>query len=90
MNHKVVCKSSAFKHGITLGNILHALGEPLYEGPVEVYANKYIVLGFDTTGSLLEIMYNEMEDGGLNVFHAMPCRSIFEPLLPAGIGRRNL
>jgi hypothetical protein len=55
---------------------------PLYEGPVEVYANKYIVLGFDTTGNLLEIMYNEMEDGGLNVFHAMPCRSIFESLLP--------
>jgi hypothetical protein len=54
----------------------------LYEGPVEVYTNKYIVLGFDTAGNLLEIMYNEMEDGGLNVFHAMPCRSIFESLLP--------
>jgi hypothetical protein len=44
--------------------------------------HKYIVLGFDTAGNLLEIMYNEMEDGGLNVFHAMPCRSIFESLLP--------
>jgi hypothetical protein len=82
VNQKVVCKSSAFKHGVTLENILHVLDNPLYEGPVEVYADKYIVLGFDTAGNLLEIIYNEMEDGGLNVFHAMPCRSIFEPLLP--------
>jgi hypothetical protein len=82
VSQRVVCKSSAFKHGITLENILRVLDAPLYEGPVEVYANKYIVLGFDTTGNLLEIMYNEMEDGGVNVFHAMPCRSIFESLLP--------
>jgi hypothetical protein len=28
------------------------------------------VLGTDHAGNLLEIMYNEMEDGALNVFHA--------------------
>jgi hypothetical protein len=54
-----------------------------------MYENKYIVLGFDMAGNLLEIMYNEMEGGGYNVFHAMPCRSIFEPLLPESSGKRN-
>ena len=84
MNQQVLCKPSAFKHGITLDQILHVLDDPRYEGPVEVYENKYLVLGFDPAGNLLEIMYNEMEGGGVSVFHAMPCRSIFFPLLPNG------
>jgi len=45
------------------------------------YENKYILLGTDHAGNLLEIMYNEMEDGALNVFHAQPCRNIYLPLL---------
>jgi hypothetical protein len=85
MEQHVVCKPSAFKHGVTRDQILHVLDDPRYEGPVEIYENKYIVLGFDRSGNLLEIMYNEMEEGGYNVFHAMPCRDIFLPLL----GRRN-
>jgi hypothetical protein len=84
MSRPVICKLSAFKHGITLEQILHVLDDPRYEGPVEVYENKYLVLGFDWAGNLLEIMYNEMKDGGFNVFHAMPCRNIFFPLLPNG------
>ena len=50
----------------------------------EFYANKYLVMGFDLADNLLEIMYNEIKDGGFNVFHAMPCRSIFFLLLPKG------
>ena len=82
MNRQVLCKPSAFKHGITLEQIIDVLDDPKYEGPVEVYENKYLVLGFDKAGNLLEIMYNEIEGGGFNVFHAMPCRSVFFHLLP--------
>jgi hypothetical protein len=78
----VVYKPSAFKHGVTAEQIACVLDKPRYEGPVEVYENKHIVLGFDRAGNLLEIMYNEMKDGGYNVFHAMPCRDIFFHLLP--------
>jgi hypothetical protein len=81
MAQNVVCKPSAFKHGVTLEQIFHVLDDPGYEGPVEIYENKFIVLGFDNRGNLLEIMYNEMEGGVRNVFHAMPCRNIFLPLL---------
>jgi hypothetical protein len=56
VEHKVVCKPSAFKHGVTLEQILYVLEDPRYEGPVEMYENKYIVLGFDNAGNLLEIM----------------------------------
>jgi hypothetical protein len=84
MIQRILHKPSAFKHGITQDQIIHVLDDPKYEGPVEVYKNKYLVLGFDAAGNLLEIMYNEMEGGGLNVFHAMPCRSIFFPLLHMG------
>ena len=81
MRRDIICKSSAFKHKITLDNIRHALDFPWYEGVLEGYENKYIVLGTDHAGNLLEIMYNEMEDGTLNVFHAQPCRTIYLSLL---------
>jgi hypothetical protein len=81
MKRDIICKPSAFKHKVTLDNIRHALDYPLYEGALEGYENKYIVLGTDHAGNLLEIMYNEMEDGALNVFHAQPCRTIYLPLL---------
>ena len=72
---------SAFKHKVTLDNIRHVLAYPWYEEAIEGHENKFIVLGTDRAGNLLEIMYNEMEDGTLNVFHAQPCRSIFLHLL---------
>ena len=39
-----------------------------------------IRLGFDTSGNLLEILYNEYDDR-VCIFHAMRCRSIFFDLL---------
>jgi len=81
MKRDIICKPSAFKHKVTLDNIRHALDYPWYEGALEGHENKYIVLGTDHAGNLLEIMYNEMEDGALNVFHAQPCRTIYLPLL---------
>ena len=43
--------------------------------------DKYLRLGFDKAGNLLEIMYNEIDDYSVNVFHAMKCRKIYHILL---------
>jgi hypothetical protein len=52
-------------------------------GPVEDMENKYLRLGFDRSGNLLEIMYNEIDEHTVNVFHAMKCQSIYYSLLNA-------
>jgi hypothetical protein len=72
---------AAFKHGISKENICYALNRPRYEGPLEEDGDKYIVIGFDGSGNLLEIMYNHLDDETVNVFHAMKCRKIFYHLL---------
>jgi hypothetical protein len=40
-----------------------------------------LLIGFDTKANPIEILYNEFGDNGKNVFHAMPCRSMFNSLL---------
>ena len=72
---------SAFKHGITEENIRYVLNRPRYEGPLEDDDEKIIVVGFDNSGRLLEILYNFIDAKTINVFHAMKCRRIFFHLL---------
>ena len=72
---------SAFKHGLTEENILYALNRPRYEGPLEEDDEKYIIIGFDNSGRLLEIVYNFTDDKTINVFHAMKCRKVYFYLL---------
>jgi len=81
MRTTIEFNNACFKHGIIEERIRYALNKPQYEGPLEDYENKYIVLGFDNSGNLLEIFYNRINDETINVFHAMKCRSIFYPLL---------
>jgi len=83
MDKNIKFNPAAFKHGISEANIRYVLNYPKYEGPLEDYENKYIVVGFDNSGNLLEILYNRMDDETINVFHAMKCRNIFLHLLDA-------
>jgi D-alanine-D-alanine ligase-like ATP-grasp enzyme len=39
--------------------------------------NKYVAIGFDKSGNLLEIMYNHINEQAVKVFHAMKCRKQF-------------
>ena len=43
--------------------------------------DKHLLIGFDRGGNLLEVMYNDIDDDSINVFHAMKCRNIFYSLL---------
>ena len=81
MDEDIEFNQSAFKHEITEENIRYVLNRPRYEGPLEDDDEKYIVIGFDNTGKLLEILYNIIDDETINVFHVMKCRSIFFHLL---------
>ena len=79
----IVYKPSAFLHKISKDDIQYAFLNPYYDGPIEDYSNienRYIRLGFDRSGNLLEIMYNEYENVYC-IFHAMKCRSIYLHLL---------
>ncbi|AEF86678.1 conserved hypothetical protein [Treponema primitia ZAS-2] len=68
---------AAFKHGVTETAIRYALWHPLHEQLLEAYKNKWLVIGYDTTGNLIEVAYNIIDDETVNVFHAMPCRKKF-------------
>jgi hypothetical protein len=78
----IVFRKSAFWHEIKEADILYAFMNPYYDGPIDEtdIDNRYIRIGFDVTGNLLEIMYNEYEDH-ICIFHAMKCRSIHFHLL---------
>ncbi len=81
MEPDIVCKPSAFKHGVTEADIYWAFSTARYDLPVEGDEEKRLLIGFGHAGNPLEIMYNELDDGRINVFHAMPCRSVYISLL---------
>jgi len=66
----IIFKQSAFRHKITQADILHAFANVHYDGQLDDGYNRFIRLGFDTNGNLLEIMYNEYSDH-ICIFHAM-------------------
>ncbi|MDR2730761.1 MAG: hypothetical protein LBB81_07685 [Treponema sp.] len=71
----IYCNPSAFKHGVTI----------LVDRLMEKHINKYLVIGFDLNGNLLEIMYNLVDEDTANVFHAMKCRKEMYQYLPGSI-----
>ena len=72
MEFKVVYKQSAFNHGVTEEDIIWAFNTARYDSLLD---------GFDTNGNLLEIMYNDLGENEVSVFHAMKCRNMLLSLL---------
>ena len=72
---------AAFKHGVTEADILRAFETFIYEDPIDDADNKYLLLGFNTKGNLIEVMYNRINEDAINVFHAMLCRKAFYALI---------
>jgi len=72
---------AAFKHGVTEADILRAFETYIYEDPVDGADNKYLLLGFNLHGNLIEVIYNRINEDSINVFHAMPCRRAFRNLV---------
>jgi hypothetical protein len=72
---------SAFRHGATETDIRRAFETSRYDGPIDDDPGKRLRIGFDSKSNPLEIMYNELDDNSIRVFHAMKCRNIYVPLL---------
>jgi len=72
---------AAFKHGQKDADILCAFQTFIFEDPVEGEDNKFLLIGFNTKGNPIEVMYNRIDGNRINVFHAMPLRSEYEALL---------
>jgi hypothetical protein len=81
MNLEIRYSKSAFKHGITEADILWAFKTMEYDAALEEHADKYLLIGFDRTANLIEILYNVIDDSTILVFHAMKCRPAFIALL---------
>jgi uncharacterized DUF497 family protein len=78
MEPEIICIPAAFKHGVSEENIRWALSHHLADGTIEeADENRYVAIGFDKVGNLLEIMYNHIDEQTVKVFHAMKCRKQF-------------
>ena len=71
----LVFNPSAFKHNIAEKDIEAAMATPLFDELIVGYDNKYLLIGFDTSGNLIEVMYNLVDGDIANIFHAMNCRN---------------
>jgi hypothetical protein len=49
---------AAFKHGVAKVDIEWAVLHSIRDGLMVEHENKHLLIGFDTHGNLLEIMYN--------------------------------
>ncbi|MHC6202698.1 hypothetical protein ACYULU_05835 [Breznakiellaceae bacterium SP9] len=70
----ITFKQTAFKHGILEADIRWAVKTARYEELLEGFDDKYLLLGSDTKGNPLEIVYEAFGENGMCVFHAMKCR----------------
>ena len=78
MGPEIIFIPSAFKHSVSEGDIRWALLNHLADGIIEEDdETKYLSVGFDKKGNLLEIMYNYIDEQTIKVFHAMKCRKHF-------------
>jgi len=77
MEQEFIFRDSAFKHNLTEADIRHAFKTCCYVDLFKNRKNVYLLLDFDMNANPVEIMYNEFEENGINVFHAMPCQKQF-------------
>jgi hypothetical protein len=84
MEPKFIFRDTAFQHGLTEEAIRHAFETCCYVGQYQNRTNVLLLLGFDLNANPVEILYNVLEDDGVNVFHAMPCQKKFYHLLEGG------
>jgi uncharacterized DUF497 family protein len=72
---------SAFKHGISEADIRHAILHAVYDEIQDSGDDKHLLLGFDRSMNMLEIVYTIIGERTFKVFHAMKCRNSYYKLL---------
>jgi uncharacterized DUF497 family protein len=81
METDIVCKPSAFKHGVSETDIRKAFEQRLFDHAMSGEEHKNLLIGLDRNGNLLEIIYNILDSDIINVFHAMKCRKAYQAFL---------
>jgi hypothetical protein len=76
---------SAYRHGITSRDIDHAIAHALVVEEIGDDPLRYLALGPDRAGNLLELVVLDRTNGPA-VIHAMPMRSQYRRLLPKESG----
>ena len=84
MELELIFRDTAFKHDLSEADIRHAFETCRYIGLYGDRENVYLLLGFDIKTNPIEILYNEVGENIVNVFHAMPCQSRFLRLFEEG------
>lgn len=77
---------SAFRHGILTEDIHHAVRHSLVVEEIGEDPTRYLVLGPDRAGRLLELVVLDRPQGPA-VIHAMGMRPQYQRLLPKGGSR---
>jgi hypothetical protein len=81
MKLTIECNPSAFKHRVTLEDIRSAFDNRLFERPIAGQEDKNLLIGLDRHLIPLEILYNEIDEETVHVFHAMKCRKAWRDLV---------
>ncbi|MDR0550657.1 MAG: hypothetical protein LBG72_01420 [Spirochaetaceae bacterium] len=77
MEPEIIFTPSAFKHGIDEEDIRHALRIRLFDHPMPGEEDKNLLIGVSRSGIALEVLYNEIDNNVIKVFHAMKCRKAY-------------
>jgi hypothetical protein len=77
MEPEIIFVPSAFKHGFSEADIRRAIRTRIRDVLIDEYEDKYALIGFDTKGNTLEIIYNFIDNQTREVYHAMRCRKSF-------------
>ncbi|WP_461254899.1 hypothetical protein [Treponema sp. R80B11-R83G3] len=82
---EIVFRQSAFRHGATEDDIRWAFKTVELDKLIEGAENRYRLLGFNTKGNMIEVLYNQVTENRVNVFHAFSCSdSYLESLVNKG------
>ena len=73
---EIEIKQSAYKHGCTYDDIINCYRFPIVTKVLIVEESKYLYIGFDMNGRLIEFLVNH--NAITIVFHAMRLRKAFE------------
>lgn len=84
----VIIVASARKHGVTDADINNAIDNSIldtYEIPPDFDPPRFLIIGPNLEGVLLELIGLESDQGDDVIFHAMKLRPIFNDLLPPSL-----
>jgi len=77
MNVVVEFHDTALRHNINKEDIIHALKYRTHDTLIEELPDKWAVIGPNRAGNLLELIYTEIDDNSICVYHAMDARESF-------------